>query len=130
MVRRWGTLVRPAPRIVEATAPGASVLVRYWRGLKHAGSPGTGRLDGREIEPPQRTVRAARSGSLFDRLGLAVGEATGDAAPGSQDQRWRGGAKIARSGGAREIEPGDVIEAVVLRGSVSVSRVEPVQAAD
>ncbi|MCB1911473.1 MAG: Do family serine endopeptidase [Zoogloeaceae bacterium] len=124
------------PRIVGATAPGASVPVRYWRGLSMQEAQVRVGLMDEEIEPPQRTVRAARSGSLFDRLGLAVGEAT---AMQRLDLKISGGVVVRRSRGPAalaEIEPGDVIEAVVLRGkrigveSVSQFRrlIEPLEA--
>ena len=119
------------PRIVGATAPGASVPVRYWRGLSMQEAQVRVGLMDEEIEPPQRTVRAARSGSLFDRLGLAVGEAT---AMQRLDLKISGGVVVRRSRGPAalaEIEPGDVIEAVVLRGKrIGVVECEPVQAAD
>lgn len=104
------------PRIVGGTAPGSSVPVRFWRGLGIQQAQVQVGLMDEPVEAPRRTVHAARNNGLFDRLGLAVGDAT----PMQRlELKISGGVVVRKSRGRAalaEIEPGDVIEAVVLRG--------------
>ena len=104
------------PRIVGGTTPGTSVPVRFWRGLALQEAQVQVGLMDEQMEAPRRVAHSSRGSGIFDRLGLAVSEATTvqrlelKRAGGVVVRKARGPAALA------EIGPGDVIEAVVLRG--------------
>lgn len=105
------------PRVVGLTRPGSKVVVQVWR----AGSQREQTLTVGEMQTDDKGVSAKRKNSAApaaaNRLGLVLREL------GSEQRRNLGIAsgllvEDVRNGGARtELRPGDIIRAVVVKGS-------------
>ncbi len=112
------------PRIVAATHPGTKVQVQLWRkGSNLSLALTVGEIQ-EEKAAPQRRSRGGRVEPQANRLGLVVSELN----PAQRRQLGLSGGLLiedVRANMARDLQPGDVILAVINRGaSIEVQNVE------